>query len=171
MKRLMGTVVLALFLPVVAATQGGDYSKGHGYVYFGPGAALSSVQGEASAHVGGGGEGFLTKDVGLGADIGYLTPIRSWGDGIGTFSPNFVARFRAKDGKNIVEPFVAAATRCSSARHGQRRQFRRRSQLLVQSGTALVHRIPPVGLKCVSEKRRQEMAALVGGDQGSGRRA
>jgi hypothetical protein len=30
-------------------------------------------------------------------------------------------------------------------------------------GIALVHRIPPVGLKCVSEWRRREMAALVGG--------
>jgi len=38
-------------------------------------------------------------------------------------------------------------------------------------GTALVHRIPPVGLKCLSDRRRKEMAALVGGDQGSGRRA
>ena len=31
------------------------------------------------------------------------------------------------------------------------------------TGIALVHRIPPVGLKCVSERRRREMAALVGG--------
>ncbi len=38
-------------------------------------------------------------------------------------------------------------------------------------GIALVHRIPPVGLKCVSERRRREMAALVGGDQGSRRPA
>jgi integrase len=29
------------------------------------------------------------------------------------------------------------------------------------------HRIPPVELKCLSEKRRAEIAALVGGDQGS----
>ena len=36
-------------------------------------------------------------------------------------------------------------------------------------GIALVHRIPPVGLKCVSEKRRREMTALLGGEQGSRR--
>ena len=33
-------------------------------------------------------------------------------------------------------------------------------------GTGKVHRIPPVGLKCVSEKRRREMTALLGGEQG-----
>jgi len=66
------------------------------------------VEGESAAiaHVGAGGEGFFTKNLGLGADVGYLTPMRSWSDGIGTFSPNFVARFRAKSDENKVEPFV-----------------------------------------------------------------
>jgi hypothetical protein len=40
---------------------------------------------------------------------------------------------------------------------------------MAECGTALVHRIPPVGLKCVSEKRRREMTALLGGEQGSRR--
>jgi hypothetical protein len=36
------------------------------------------------------------------------------------------------------------------------------------TGIALVHRIPPVGLKCLSERRRREMATLLGGrDHGS----
>jgi len=39
------------------------------------------------------------------------------------------------------------------------------------AGIALVHRIPPVGLKCVSAKRRREMTALLGGEQGSRRLA
>jgi hypothetical protein len=37
----------------------------------------------------------------------------------------------------------------------------------MRAGIGKVHRIPPVKLKCVSEKRVREMAALVGGDQGS----
>jgi hypothetical protein len=45
------------------------------------------------------------------------------------------------------------------------------SQLPPRGGIALVHRIPPVGLKCVSEKRRREMTALLGGEQGSRRLA
>ena len=46
------------------------------------------------------------------------------------------------------------------------RQIPRLAQLCQgapRPGTALVHRIPSVGLKCVSERRRREMAALVGG--------
>ena len=34
---------------------------------------------------------------------------------------------------------------------------------LSPNGIALVHRVPPVGLKCVSDRRRSELAALVGG--------
>jgi len=36
-------------------------------------------------------------------------------------------------------------------------------------GIALVHRIPPVELKCMSEKRRREVAALVGGTKAAAR--
>ncbi len=47
------------------------------------------------------------------------------------------------------------------------RSLREALELVTQSrlagGIGKVHRIPPVGLKCVSEKRRREMTALVGG--------
>jgi len=33
-------------------------------------------------------------------------------------------------------------------------------------GTVQVHRIPPLGLKCLSERRREEITALLGGEQG-----
>jgi hypothetical protein len=36
-------------------------------------------------------------------------------------------------------------------------------QLIFGAGIGRVHRIPPVELKCLSEKRRGEIAALVGG--------
>jgi len=35
-------------------------------------------------------------------------------------------------------------------------------------GIALVDRIPPVGLKCLSGKRREEMATLSGGEHATG---
>jgi hypothetical protein len=83
MKRLIGTTLLMGLLPLLAAAQGTDYSKGHGYVYFAPGAMVQTACGEcdrlATAHIGGGGEGFLTRNLGFGADLGYLTPMRSWG--------------------------------------------------------------------------------------------
>ena len=44
--------------------------------------------------------------------------------------------------------------------------IRRKMQKYLQDGTVRVHRIPPVGLKCLSDRRRREMTALVGGDQG-----
>ena len=40
-------------------------------------------------------------------------------------------------------------------------------QGILKNGNGKVHRIPPVRLKCMSEKRRKEMAALLGGKQGS----
>jgi hypothetical protein len=91
----------------MVGAQSSNYSKGHGYFYFAPGgAAARGETGLWTAHVGGGGEGFFTKHLGLGGDVGYLTPFRHWKDGIGTFSPDFIVRFRAKNDGNKVEPFV-----------------------------------------------------------------
>jgi hypothetical protein len=102
MQQVVGTILLIVSLPLLAAAQRSDESKGHGYFYFAPG--VSSPGGTAMAHVGGSGEGFFTKNLGAGVDVGYLTPMRSWGDGIGTLSPNFVARFLPKQ-DNKIEPF------------------------------------------------------------------
>jgi hypothetical protein len=107
MKGVLLALLLVALVPMWASAQASEYSKGHGYVYFAPG--LAGAQGETgmtTAHIGGGGEGFFTRNLGLGADVGYLAPFESFSDGIGTCSPNFVARFRAKNGGNKVEPFV-----------------------------------------------------------------
>ena len=37
------------------------------------------------------------------------------------------------------------------------------AKLLEDRGIAYSHRIPPVGVTCVSDRRRREMMALVGG--------
>ncbi len=107
MNRLIGPILVLVSLPLLAAAQGTDYSRGHGYAYFAPGfRGVVRQTGMAMAHLGGGGEGFFTKNLGLGADVGYLAPFEAFSDGIGTFSPNFVARFRAKNDENKLEPFV-----------------------------------------------------------------
>jgi hypothetical protein len=117
MKRLISATFLIVLFPLVAAAQGSDYSKGHGYAYFAPGA--SSPSSEAYAHLGAGGEGFFTRNLGAGAELGYLTPMRSWSDGVATLSPNFVVRFRAKDKNHKLEPFVTGGYtlffRCGTA--------------------------------------------------------
>jgi hypothetical protein len=106
MKKIFLAVFLMALVPVWGFAQADEYSKGHGYVYFAPGVAASKEEGVGVAHIGGGGEGFFTRNLGAGADVGYLAPFESFADGIGTFSPNIVARFRAKDGQYKVEPFV-----------------------------------------------------------------
>ena len=69
-------------------------------------AAAKGETGMATAHLGGGGEGFFTRHLGAGADVGYVAPFESFSDGTGTFSPNIVARFKPKTAENKVEPFV-----------------------------------------------------------------
>jgi hypothetical protein len=105
MRRLIVTALWIVWLPLVVAAQGTDASRGHGYVYFAPG--VTSPGGTGTMHLGAGGEGFFTRNLGLGADVGYVAPFESFTDGIGTFAPNFVTRFRAKSDDNKVEPFVS----------------------------------------------------------------
>ena len=107
MKRLIGTTLLIGLLPLVAAAQGKDYSKGHGYVYSGAGAtAAFDDGGEGIIHMGAGGEGFFHKHLGIGADLGYVAPFERFTKGVGTFSPNLVARSRGRNHRNRLEPFV-----------------------------------------------------------------
>ena len=58
----------------------------------------------AITQAGGGGEGFFTRNLGVGVDLGYVKP--SGRPAFGTFFPNLVARFRAEDHRNKVEPFM-----------------------------------------------------------------
>jgi opacity protein-like surface antigen len=62
--------------------------------------------GGAGVHLGVGGEGFFNRFVGVGAEAGYVGGSRTSKSDAGILSPNFVARFLAKDDKNKVEPFV-----------------------------------------------------------------
>jgi len=117
MKRLISTLFVLALTPALGFAQASEYSKGHGYAYFAPGA--SSPSSEAYAHLGAGGEGFFTRNLGAGAELGYLTPMRSWSDGGAKLSPNFVVRFRAKDKNHKLEPFVTGGYtlffRCGTA--------------------------------------------------------
>jgi hypothetical protein len=107
MKRLIGTVLVLVLLPHAARVRGADYSKGHGYVYAAPGAAGGLDAGaESIIHIGAGAEGFFHKYLGIGADVGYVAPLEEFKGGVGTFSPNLVARFYAQGDQNRVEPFV-----------------------------------------------------------------
>jgi len=105
MKRTFGLLLLVSALSPWVSAQDKTYSEGHGYAFFAPGGTSPSAV--ALAHVGVGAEGFFTRYLGFGMEGGYVTPIRHWSYGIGTFSPDFVVRFRAKDKTHKIEPFVA----------------------------------------------------------------
>lgn len=108
MKRTILAVLILALIPCLGQAQSSDYSKGHGYVYFAPGVESFDGESVGTMHIGFGGERFFSRYLGAGADAGYVAPYRSFKDGIGTFSPNFVARFRAKDSETKAEPFVTA---------------------------------------------------------------
>jgi hypothetical protein len=110
-SAILEMLVLAL-LPCLAQAQSSGYSKGQGYVYVAPGRHIG--QGwwsRMTVEIGGGGEGFLTRRFGLGADVGYvgnLAPDEKFFHGWGTPSINFVARFPRKGNNTRAEGFVTA---------------------------------------------------------------
>lgn len=103
MKRGTWGVLILILAPSLGQAQSSDYSKGHGYVFGGAG---GQTYGGADVHVGFGGEGFFNRFVGISAEGGYVGGSGASNSDAGIFSPNFVARFLAKDNKNKVEPFV-----------------------------------------------------------------
>jgi hypothetical protein len=103
MRRLAGTLLVMVSLPLLAAGQTAVQPKAHGYFFFAPGVTTPGSTG--TAHFGGGGEGLIYKGLGVGAELGYLAPWRSFASGIGTFSPNVSYHFLPKQDRKL-EPFV-----------------------------------------------------------------
>jgi hypothetical protein len=104
MNRILPALIFLMLASSIALAQSNGESRGNGYVYFAPG--VTTPGGRGTMHIGAGGEGFFNRYVGAGLDAGYVAPYESFSDGIGTLSPNFVARFRPKTQDNKVEPFV-----------------------------------------------------------------
>lgn len=77
---------------------------GTGYVFAAPGQFRVEGFSNNTLQAGGGGEYILDNGVGIGAEIGYLTPTESWGDGVGVFSANGSYHFRPR-ARGVV-PFV-----------------------------------------------------------------
>jgi hypothetical protein len=106
MKTLIAKAVLLLMLPALAWAQDADHPyRGQGYFFFGTGTGTPSYYHPSIFHVGGGGEGFLYKGLGFGAEAGYA----SWGGyynkaviASGDFSYHFGRHAR----RGGVDPFV-----------------------------------------------------------------
>jgi hypothetical protein len=95
-------ITLALTMSVAPAAA----QRSNGYVFFAPGAASCGGCNNMTLHLGGGAEGILGKGVGLGAELGFLAPRESFGDGLGVFSPNGYYHFPGKSKDRKLDPFV-----------------------------------------------------------------
>ncbi len=107
MRKLTLGLFVANLIPCLMFAQPSDEHRGQGYVFFAPG--FSSVSGlgtTGTAQVGGGAEGLVYKGLGVGAELGYLTPWRAFGDGIGVFSPDVSFHFLPRRREGKVVPFV-----------------------------------------------------------------
>ncbi len=98
----------ALFLLVPACAYAGlpadgEEHVGQGYVFFAPGAVVQGGYSTGTAHFGGGGEGLIYRGLGIGAELGYLTPWRDFSSGIGIFSVNGSYHFNRTE---KLSPFI-----------------------------------------------------------------
>lgn len=100
---MLGLIMLWANIGGQAQSTNAQEHKGQGYIF------AASVVGEdrgAGFQLGGGGEGFIYKGLGAGAEISVFTTERSFREGIGAFSPNVSYHFlnASRDGKWV--PFV-----------------------------------------------------------------
>ena len=112
--RIIGhLVVIALMILGLSAgaqagsstsSEGREDHRAQGYAFFAPGAIVGDGYSLGTAHFGAGGEGLLYKGLGLGAEVGYITPWRNFKDGIGMLSVNGSYHFN-RNGK--LSPFVS----------------------------------------------------------------
>lgn len=115
-KMILGAMFL-MMVQGMALAQGSNERRGWGYVFGGAGASSGDFS-TGFFQFGGGGEGLAYKGLGLGAEIGYLAPFSSGGDGLGLFSGDASYHF-SRTSKLV--PFVTggySAIFRSGASHG-----------------------------------------------------
>jgi hypothetical protein len=101
--------LLAIMLVLTWLVAPASAQTSHGYFFVAPGAASCSGCGNSmTLHFGGGGEGIFGKGIGIGAELGYLTPREDMSDGLGVFSPNGYFHFGGKNRSRKADPFVTA---------------------------------------------------------------
>jgi hypothetical protein len=105
MKRLIATVGLLLVVSMLASAQNTDHEyRGQGYLFFGLGITPrpSCLGCGVIKHIGFGGEGFLYKGFGVGAEVGYA----HWGPDAWIGSGDMSYHFRRSAARRRVDPFV-----------------------------------------------------------------
>ncbi len=83
----LGISVWGYAEPSASQNQDSEH-RGQGYVFFAPGGIVRDWSKVATAHFGGGGEYLFYQGLGIGAELGYLTPWKDFSSGIGMLSAN-----------------------------------------------------------------------------------
>jgi len=108
MKVTIICLLCFVFAPLLAAQGDAPSSfaptRGQGYTYFAVSKAGDDI-GDAM-NFGTGGEGFLTKGLAAGGDVGYMFTSGRFGNGIGLASANLSYHFREMDPDGHWVPFV-----------------------------------------------------------------
>jgi hypothetical protein len=88
---------LALSLTPMAA------QSSHGYIFFAPGGMSAAGQTNSTVQFGGGGELLLAKGLGLGAELGLLSPTGNLGGTVGVASGNAYYHLGSK---RKIDPYI-----------------------------------------------------------------
>jgi hypothetical protein len=108
MKTLISTALLFIALSLPALAQTSNSSRGQGYLFVAPGVGMgnSRLTSGASFQIGGGGEGFVYKGLGVGAEIGAAGSLSDYYYfGVGSVNLSYHFLPSATDRK--LEPFVS----------------------------------------------------------------
>jgi hypothetical protein len=114
MRRLVSIGVVFCACTLTALAQSPNVSRGQGYVFFAPGFGnIGPDRAQADVHIGAGGEGFIYKGLGLGAEIGPVGPLSTSGFGwsdfvVGLGSANLSYHLLPGTSERKLEPFVTA---------------------------------------------------------------
>jgi len=90
----------------VGASAQSQERRGWGYGFI----AVGGTAGDGSAttlHYGGGGERLIYRGLGLGAELGNVTPIGDFGHGLGIFSATASYSFGGRQSSRRITPFVS----------------------------------------------------------------
>ena len=104
-RKLFAAMFVLTCISVVASAQSQE-RRGWGYGFI----AVGGTAGDGSAATftyGGGGERLIYRGLGLGAELGNVTPIGDFGQGLGIFSANASYSFGGRQSSRRLSPFVS----------------------------------------------------------------
>ncbi|SRR5712692_898029 len=110
MRRLTFALWVLALTPALAFAQNTESRRDQYYLFVAPGGATSLFSSSGSTtgtlHFGGGGEGFVYKGLGIGAEVGFLAPVKSFRSGSGLVSVDGSYHFISSDKTKKVVPFI-----------------------------------------------------------------